>query len=93
MNGSANNLGVRDWRYILTDAYGRYIDPDGNAVKTPYEFDNSKFSNLYVGRTDPSKQVINRHERLTDNSTSPYYNRYADEPIYMSDKKTPLMES
>lgn len=93
MNGSANDLGVRDWRYILTDAYGRYIDPYGNVVETPYEFDNSKFSNLYVGQTDPSKQVINRHERLTDNSTSPYYNRYADEPIYMSDKKTPLMES
>ena len=93
MNGSANDLGVRDWRYILTDAYGRYIDPYGNVVETPYEFDNSKFSNLYVGQTDPSKQTVNRYTRLIDDPTSPYYNRYADEPIYMSDKKTPLVES
>lgn len=93
MNGSANDLGVRDWRYILTDAYGRYIDPYGNVVETPYEFDNSKFSNLYAGQTDPSKQTVNHYSRLVDDSTSPYYNRYADEPIYMSDKKTPLMES
>ena len=91
MNGSANNLGVRDWRYILTDAYGRYIDPYGHVVETPYEFDNSKFSNLYVGQTDPSKQIVNRYTRLTNDSTSPYYNTYADESFTNSDG-TPLIE-
>lgn len=91
MNGSANDLGVRDWRYILTDAYGRYIDPYGNVVETPYEFDNNKFSNLYVGQTDPSKQTVNRYARLTDDPTSPYYNTYADESFTNSDG-TPLIE-
>ena len=92
MDESANDLGVRDWRYVLTDAYGRYIDPYGNVVETPYKFDNDKFSNLYVGQTDPSKQTVNRYTRLTDDPTSPYYNTYADEIQYQADGKTPAFE-
>ena len=92
MDTSGDALGNRDWRYILTDAYGRYIDLLGNPIDSPIEFDNTKFSGLYTGQSDPSKQIVNRYVRLTDDASSEYYNRYADSPIYKSDGKTPLME-
>lgn len=92
MDTPGDALGNRDWRYILTDAYGRYIDLNGNPIDSPFEFDNTKFSGLYTGQTDPSKQIVNRYTRLTNDPSSEYYNRYADEPIYQSDRKTPFME-
>ena len=92
MAGDADLLGRRNPMYILTDAYGRYVNPQGVIQNTPFSVDPKLLKDLYTGQTKRDGSGLNLYRRLSTDKNDPYYNTYADDVIFNLDGKTPMIE-
>lgn len=92
MSGDADLLGRRNPMYILTDAYGRYVNPQGVIQNTPFSVDPKLLKDLYTGQTKRDGSGLNLYHRLSTYENDPYYNTYADDVIFNLDGKTPMIE-